>query len=153
MENTNLGEQRAGIVHEQNEDIKFWRGTDERALLELNKTLITLSTGAIGVSVAVLSKKYSPAGWWDNGLLLSSWLSLIVAILFVLFSYNNHRKASNYRIEYSTSVIAGDLPADLRSLSQLHAKRTDSWTRRSQWLFVVGVILTIAYFTIEFAKD
>lgn len=136
-------------VRELREDIRFWHGTDERALLELNKSLITLSTGGIGVSILFIVNKYAPHNWWDTFVLSVSWIAFTLAIFCILLSYNAARRTAGFRVQLAEFLSKEYETGELIDIIEKSGNRTGYWTRVGQWLFVAGVILTMVFILIE----
>jgi hypothetical protein len=112
-----------------------------------DKAILTLSGGALGISMAVV-KDYLDRKSGTRSLLVGAWLSWALSLAAILFSFESSRS--------SLRKALARLDAGARTLQELRSLST-KLTSALNWvagvLFVVGVILFAAFVITAHAQD
>ena len=133
--------------------VQTWQKTQD----DIDKAILTLSAGALGVSFAFLKDIVGPAGAHKSGLLLAAWLSWTVSCALTLLSFFTSRHAFAKQIKLLDDEIAERVAKPLPAAGRL--RRAGRWcvsaaglnfcTSAFNWfaagLFLVGLILMIAF--------
>lgn len=119
----------------------------ERTQSELDKTLITLSSAALGVTLIVL-KDFTKPGTPVQGqaFLTMGWILLLLCLGFSLLSYAFSRRLTDAEIASVDRMIRchTEPPADFRTRRRLST--ATAWANRlSMATFFLGAVLTLLF--------
>jgi hypothetical protein len=120
---------------------------EQKAQEDFDKTVISLSGGALGVSFAFVKDIVGPAKWQDSSLLLYAWESWGISIIFMLFSYYISLRALRKAIQ---QVDNADLN---KSPGGAYGVFTDILTIGGAILFIVGVAFLLVFITKNLEKS
>jgi hypothetical protein len=105
-----------------------------------DKTIITLSTGAVAFSVLVIEKIAPNPLSWTKWVLAASWAAFTVTILCVLRSFLSSQSCHDQLIQEWDETYRLRRQADSSRSSKFDA-RTRWWNRGSACGFVLGILL------------
>lgn len=111
----------------------------------LDKTLITLSSGAIALSTSFImtNSDVNQNNSRDSLVLPASWLSYVLCIILVIASFYWSKKACE---EAREALDKGYRTGDLSCQESAWLRRLRLANRVSPWLFVAGTVLMLVYF-------
>lgn len=111
---------------------------------QYDKTLITLSTGALGLSFAFIKDVVDIKGASDINFLTGAWICFTLSVLSVLLSF----LSSKYALDQA--IVAED------NNEEVKANRMDLITTILNWLsaafFIVGLIFIIVFVKINLGE-
>jgi hypothetical protein len=113
---------------------------DQKAQDDYDKTVIALSSGALGVSFAFIKDIVGSSNWKDPNLLLFSWICWGTSVTLVLISYYFSQQALRRAItQIDAKVIRKERVGGLFSII------TSICNALQGLLFIVGVILIVIF--------
>jgi len=114
----------------------------QKAQEDYDKSVLALSGGALGISMAFVEKVVGPGAIHRSGLLVASWMCWAASVACVLVSYFLSRHALLGAIE---AVDSGQ--SELRRPGGRMSVATEVANVLSGLLFLIGVV-TIAFFVV-----
>ena len=133
--------------------VQTWQKTQD----DIDKAILSLSGGALGVSFVFLKDIVGPAGAHKSGFLFAAWISWATSCALTLLSFLASRRAFAKQIKILDDEIAGIVTQpSTRSGRLRRAGRwcvsaaglnfcTSAFNSFAATLFVIGVILMIIF--------
>ena len=133
--------------------VQTWQKTQD----DIDKAILSLSGGALGVSFVFLKDIVGPAGAHRSGFLFSAWVCWATSCALTLLSFLTSRRAFVKQIAILDDEIAGVTSQPLPPSNKLvRAGRwcvsaaglnfcTSAFNSLAATLFVVGVVLMIVF--------
>jgi hypothetical protein len=133
--------------------VQTWQKTQD----DIDKAILSLSGGALGVSFVFLKDIVGPAGVHKSGFLFSAWVCWATSCALTLLSFLTSRRAFARQIKILDDEVSGLAPQpSTRSNRLVRAGRwcvsanglnfcTSAFNSLAATLFVVGVILMIVF--------
>ena len=134
--------------------IEFWKETNKRVLSNsenLDKWILTLSSGGIAISLTILSSVVDVSKALHLGFLFSSWGLFGTSILMTVISYFTGQKGLNKDLEYAKKFhIYG---------KREYANQKSWWSRVTKWLswiygftFVSAIVFLILFTSVNLTR-
>jgi hypothetical protein len=110
---------------------------ETQAASDFDKTTVTLSGGALGVSLAFL-KDLAPSApkWAVNVLLAPAWLVLTISLMAVLLSLMSSMKSMRYQIQCEDGKHTAEEGEEAGGWWR-------DWTEELNWIALVGCVTGI----------
>lgn len=138
-------------------DRRFWGEWLQQESVALDKAIITISSGAIGLSVVVLTQLINPRGLsgWIVGILILSWTLLLISILCVLISYHYSRKGIDAVIDEldNTYNENAEKVQEARAEYQAMDRTSRKWDTGAFTTFVIGILFLLTFVVTGFISD
>lgn len=114
-----------------------------------DRAILTLSTSALGISLAFIKNVVSLKIAHCKGLLITSWYFFGLAIIITLLSFWASQKGIKKQLGYAHKYYI-DEKDEYLTKTNCYAKITEFLNYCSGALFIVAVFLTILFVTINF---
>ncbi len=127
------------------EERRFWIDSEREQSLALDKSLLTLSAGAIGLTI-ILVTQYLPIHRTEVFLsLVASWIGYVGTILAVQYSQYWAQEASKAVVNELDVAFRRDDPIDARELRNALSARVTFRNRLARGFFLFAIIMTILF--------
>jgi hypothetical protein len=146
----------------KNDDLKYQVYLDDRKTLInlkaedsrlLDKSILTLSGGAFGISLAFLRQIAPDPESWSIGVLISSWVLFGISILTTLISLKTSQRACEKQIE----ILEGDSSQENDNQEERVVRNSASTlTNRLNYCsitsFIIGAVLLSIFSIVNLTK-
>lgn len=123
----------------------------ERTQSELDKTLITLSSAALGVTLVVL-KDFAKPGTTIHGhaCLVTGWVLLLLCLAASLLSFAFSRRLTDAEIASVDGMLRGQAEAAMARRSRRRWTGATNWANRvAMATFFLGAVFTLMFVSVN----
>lgn len=132
-------------------DRRFWQEASGQAVATLSRSLVTLSTAGIGLTIALITQDFVPTSTFQFAPLLGAWIGFMGAILLVHSAYSYTQRASRAYIDEADAEYNG--LEEVRNAAEEERvecdNRQSNLLKYAQWCFYAAILLTLAFVTIQ----
>ena len=113
-----------------------------------DRSILTLSTSALGISLAFIKDIVSPDKAQCTGLLVISWWLFGLAIISTMLSFWASQKGIETQLDNASKYYLEGKDEHLTKIN-IHAKRTECLNCLSGTSFIMAIVLTIVFVSIN----
>jgi len=130
---------------------RFWRESNHQAISALSRSLVTLSSAGIGLTIALITQDFVPKSIAEIVSLLGAWIGYLGVILLVHRAYEHSQRTARASIDeedaqYQNLFDRLDQASTEREESDKKHSRT---LKYAQWCFYAAVLFTLFFVGIQ----
>ncbi|MBS1723468.1 MAG: hypothetical protein JSS66_11000 [Armatimonadetes bacterium] len=116
-------------------------------LEQADKTIVTVASGVLAVSVTLLKDVQSSFAW----VLVLAWFFFFAAILSVFLSYGYGNKSIDQKLTDAEDYFDKRNARAILRINK-HEAKTKAWNAAGGWTFLIGLFLMVVFVGLSFVK-